>query len=165
MKPQDILNYVSRFLLTQNAACVDGSGACVCQVGNLRCALASLAIESDVTNFIIPHEIPSIKLLPKNENMLLLGNLMSIHDRKPISQWEYELAHVAAIFRLQPFGKRDLQSGRGKQNPLSIWYTDPFYRKELQKIHSRAGTGNLLEDYLKAWPVVTGGICQDILSA
>lgn len=155
---QDILDYVSRFLLTQNAKCLGPRGNCRCQQGTLRCAAASMAIESDVTRWTSPHEIISLNCIYKTDirylrRMLLVLNLIHIHDNIPIDSWEQSLINVALKHGLQPFGKCDIPGGRGKQNPLALWYTDPLRRKELQEIHSRAGTSHLLADYLKAWPV------------
>lgn len=157
MNPQDIYDYVSRFLLTQNAKCLSPRGTCRCQQDNLRCAAASLAIESDVTQWTAPHEIRSLNLLYHKENNIwdFVCDLIRIHDSIPVDGWEQSLASVALKYGLQPFGIGDLQGRRGQVNPLSIWYTDPLRRKELQEIHAATGTDNLLADYLKQFPVNT----------
>lgn len=159
MNPQDILDYVSRFLLTQNAKCLSPRGTCWCQQGTLRCAAASLAIESDVTQWTAPYEIPSINCIYSTNAWHFVCDLIRIHDSIPVDRWEQELAIVALKHGLKPFSQRDLQGRRGKQNPLALWYTNKKRRQRLQKIHAAAGTNHLLEDYLRAWPVVTGGIC------
>lgn len=155
MNPQNILDYVSRFLLTQNAKCLSPQGTCWCQQGTLRCAAASMAIESNVTRWTAPHEIPSIKPIQFTSNWHLVAELIRVHDKRAVDCWEQELAIVAINYGLQPFGKCDIPCGRGKQNPLALWYTDPLRRKELQEIHAATGTSHLLENYLKQFPVNT----------
>ena len=159
MNNQNILDYVSRFLLTQNAKCLSPKGTCWCQQGTLRCAAASMAIESNVTGWTAPHEIPSLVFIYSTDTRHLVHVLVRIHDDDSVDRWEQELTDVAIKYGLQPFSRCDLSGGRGQVNPLALWYTDKERRKELQEIHSRAGTSHLLEDYLKQFPVITGGVC------
>jgi hypothetical protein len=112
-----------------------------------------MAIESNVTRWAAPHEIPSINPIQYTDTWHLVAKLIRVHDKRAVDCWKQELRLVAQQFRLQPFSISDLQGGRGKVNPLSVWYTDKERRKELQEIHSRAGTSHLLEDYIKQFPL------------
>ncbi len=115
MNPQNILDYVSRFLLTQNAKCLSPQGTCWCQQGTLRCAAASMAIESNVTRWTAPHEIPSLGFIYGTDTRYLIVDLINVHDKRAVDCWEQELAIVALKHGLKPFSQRDLQGRRGSK--------------------------------------------------
>lgn len=153
MNLQHVYDFVARFLFTQNAQCLTITGVCVCQQGTLRCAAACLAIESDVSRWYAPNCVPSLDYFYNHETFIT--NLVNIHDGYKPNEWVSKLHNFALKHGLQPFSVSDLQSGRGKQNPVSLWYTDPEKRERLLEVHAAAGTSHLLEDYLKAFPLNT----------
>ena len=112
-----------------------------------------MAVESDVTRWASPHEIPSLVFIYSTDTRHLVHVLVRIHDDDSVDRWEQELTDVAIKYGLQPFGRCDLSGRRGQVNPLALWYTDKEQRQKLQEVHALAGTSHLLEDYLKAWPV------------
>lgn len=154
MNLHHVYDFIARHLLTQNAQCLTLTGNCTCQRGTLRCAAASLAIESDVNLWYAPNCIPSLVYFEDHDEFL--SGLINIHDKHMPDLWESKLHDFAIRHGFQPFSISDLQSGRGKQNPVALWYTDPEKRERLLKVHAAAGTINLLTDYLKEFPLNVG---------
>jgi len=147
-----------------NKQCKNGA-RCVCQQDSLRCALACLAVENDVTSYGNRNgDIPSINLfVAANEDLTLLDSLIDIHDKSRPTEWPAKLHELALKHGLQPFSSSDLQGRRGKVNPLSVWYTNSTQRERLLEAHKIAGTESLLADYLKAFPLDTSGIRESVL--
>ncbi len=165
MNLQPYYDFSARHLLTQNAQCMNGA-ECTCQSGNLRCAQACFAVESDVTIYGQRNgDIPSLKIFCATQDSdYFLDNFVDIHDKSKPNKWPDKLHELALQHGLEPFGVSDLPGGRGKVNPLSVWYTNPTERERLLEAHTTAGTSHLLADYINAFPEDTSGVRESVLS-